>query len=135
MRMEKQGDTFEEKGGAYCGGYAVGTVASAIVGTKGMDKLRGLAKSAGVAGKAEKVVAATEGVAETTETTQKIAGTIERAEVLDGVSEALSGGDDVARSVESASTLKESVVSEKPNQIHHYATNKNQKYIQQFETI
>ena len=51
-------DSFEEKGGAYCGGYAVGTVASAIVGTKGMDKLRGLGKGAGVAGKAEKVVAA-----------------------------------------------------------------------------
>ena len=60
-------DSFEEKGGAYCGGYAVGTVASAIVGTKGMDKLRGLAKGAGVAGKAEKVAAATEGVAEISE--------------------------------------------------------------------
>ena len=131
-------DSFEEKGGAYCGGYAVGTVASAIVGTKGMDKLRGLAKGAGVAGKAEKVAAATEGVAETTESTQKIAGTIERAEALEGaegVSEVLSGADDVARSVESTSTVEESVVSEKPSQIHHYATNKNQKYIQQFETI
>ena len=48
-------DSFEEKGGAYCGGYAVGTVASAIAGSKGMDKLRGLGKGAGAAGTVDAV--------------------------------------------------------------------------------
>ena len=66
-------DSFEEKGGAYCGGYVVGTVASAIAGSKGMDKLRGLGKGAGAAGKAEKVAAA-EGAVETSEVVGNAAG-------------------------------------------------------------
>lgn len=83
-------DSFEEKGGAYCGGYAVGTVAVGIAGNKGIKKVKSLRKGTKEVGAADDVVRGTEGTAVTGKGTK----------VVRRVTKAGQGSDDLGREIE-----------------------------------
>lgn len=141
-------DGVEEKGVAYSVGYAVPIVASFVVGDKGASKASNAGKVSKVTSKLDDVANAAYKATEVDDVVNGVNKVSIADDVANGVNKAskvddiLNEGSKVADDV--AKIPKSEIVKDvgegakkvtKPNQIHHYATNKNKTYTQTFKSI
>ena len=121
---QKIGDTVEEEGIAYSISYVAADVAIQVLLSKGLGEVKNVSKA--------------DDLVDVARTVDTLNDTVKIADELTDVAKAVDQvGDtaDAVKTVEKLDDVIESGLKTKPNQVHHFATNKSKKYTSQFESI